>query len=40
MEEYVASNADFVVIRNLTKDYGSFRALDDISFGLKEDEIF
>jgi len=31
---------EFVVLRNVTKNFGSFRALNDISFGIKEGEIF
>ena len=31
---------EFVTIRNLTKNYGAFRALNDVSFGIKEGEIF
>jgi ABC-2 type transport system ATP-binding protein len=31
---------EFVTIRNLTKSYGTFRALDSISLGIKEGEIF
>ncbi len=34
------ANGDFVSIQNLTKDYGSFRALNAVSFGIKEGEIF
>ena len=30
----------FVTIHNLTKSYGTFRALNDVSFGIKEGEIF
>ena len=31
---------EFVVLRNVTKSFGSFRALNGISFGIKEGEIF
>jgi len=31
---------EFVVLRNVTKSFGSFRALNSISFGIKEGEIF
>lgn len=31
---------EFVVLRNVTKSFGSFRALNRISFGIKEGEIF
>ncbi len=31
---------EFVVLRNVTKSFGSFRALNNISFGIKEGEIF
>ncbi len=34
------SNNDFVVIKNVTKDYNSFRALDNVSFDIKRGEIF
>jgi ABC-2 type transport system ATP-binding protein len=33
-------NNEFVTIHNLTKSYGTFRALNDVSFGIKEGEIF
>ena len=33
-------NDDFVVIRDVTKSFGNFRALDGISFGIREGEIF
>jgi ABC-2 type transport system ATP-binding protein len=33
-------NDEFVVIRNLTKDYSSFRALENVSFSIKKGEIF
>jgi ABC-2 type transport system ATP-binding protein len=33
-------NDEFVVIRNVTKDYNSFRALDNVSFSIKRGEIF
>jgi ABC-2 type transport system ATP-binding protein len=38
----MTSNAPngFVSIRNLTKNFGSFRALDNVSFDIKEGEIF
>ena len=31
---------EFVTLHNLTKNYGIFRALDSISLGIKEGEIF
>ncbi|MCX6643789.1 MAG: ABC transporter ATP-binding protein [Candidatus Bathyarchaeota archaeon] len=31
---------EFVVLHNVTKSFGSFRALNSISFGIKEGEIF
>ncbi len=31
---------DFISIQNLTKDYGSFRALNAATFGIKEGEVF
>src|SRR5659263_705257 len=31
---------EFVKLHNLTKSYGTFRALDSISLGIKEGEIF
>lgn len=31
---------EFVALRNVTKNFGSFRALNEISFGIKEGEIF
>jgi len=31
---------EFVVLRDVTKSFGSFRALNSISFGIKEGEIF
>ena len=34
------SNNDFVVIQNVTKNYNSFRALDNVSFDIKRGEIF
>jgi ABC-2 type transport system ATP-binding protein len=34
------SNDDFVVIQNVTKNYNSFRALDNVSFAIKRGEIF
>ncbi len=33
-------NDEFVVIRNVTKDYSSFRALENVSFSIKKGEIF
>ena len=33
-------NDDFVVIQNVTKNYNSFRALDNVSFSIKKGEIF
>ncbi len=35
-----AVNDEFVVIRNLTKDYSSFRALENVSLSIKKGEIF
>ncbi|MCW3995531.1 MAG: ABC transporter ATP-binding protein [Candidatus Bathyarchaeota archaeon] len=35
-----AKGADFVVVKNLSKNYGRFRALDNISFTIKQGEIF
>lgn len=34
------SKSEFVVLKNLTKNYGVFRALDNVSFDIKEGEIF
>ena len=34
------SSDAFVVLRDVTKSFGDFRALDSISFGIKEGEIF
>jgi ABC-2 type transport system ATP-binding protein len=34
------SNNDFVAIQNVTKNYNSFRALDNVSFDIKRGEIF
>ncbi|MCJ7763239.1 ABC transporter ATP-binding protein, partial [Candidatus Bathyarchaeota archaeon] len=34
------SKSEFVVLKNLTKNYGVFRALDKVSFDIKEGEIF
>jgi ABC-2 type transport system ATP-binding protein len=31
---------NFVLFQNVTKNYNSFKALDDVSFGIKEGEIF
>lgn len=33
-------NDEFVVIQNVTKNYNSFRALDNVSFSIKKGEIF
>ena len=33
-------NDEFVVIQNVTKNYNSFRALDNVSFSIKRGEIF
>jgi ABC-2 type transport system ATP-binding protein len=33
-------NNDFVVLRNVTKNYGTFQALNNISLGINEGEIF
>ncbi len=35
-----AINDEYVVIQNLTKEYNSFRALDNVSFSIKRGEIF
>ena len=35
-----ANDTDFVVLKNVSKYYGSFRALDKVSFTIKEGEIF
>lgn len=34
------SKNEFVVLKNLTKNYGFFRALDNVSFDIKQGEIF
>ena len=34
------SKSEFVVLKNLTKNYGVFRALDNVSFDIKQGEIF
>ncbi len=36
----LTSNTGFVNLRNVTKEYGAFRALDNVSFDIKEGEIF
>ncbi len=35
-----ANGIDFVVLKNVSKYYGTFRALDNVSFTIKEGEIF
>ena len=35
-----AGSTDFVVLKNVSKYYGAFRALDKVSFTIKEGEIF
>lgn len=40
MSSNIPVNDEFVVIRNLTKDYSSFRALENVSFSIKKAEIF
>jgi ABC-2 type transport system ATP-binding protein len=35
-----SNSANFVVLQNVSKSYGNFRALDKISFQIKEGEIF
>jgi ABC-2 type transport system ATP-binding protein len=35
-----ANSTDFVVLKNVSKYYGAFRALDKVSFTIKEGEIF
>ena len=35
-----SNSANFVVLQNVSKSYGNFRALDKISFKIKEGEIF
>lgn len=40
MDNSAPSSNDFVSVQNLTKDFGSFRALNLISFGIREGEIF
>jgi ABC-2 type transport system ATP-binding protein len=35
-----SSGNEFVVLRDVSKSYGSFRALDNVSFEIKEGEIF
>ena len=34
------NNTDFVILKNVSKTYGAFRALDNVSFTIKEGEIF
>jgi ABC-2 type transport system ATP-binding protein len=40
MSGNLPSTDGFVQIRNLTKTFGAFRALDNVSFGIREGEIF
>ncbi|HLN89039.1 MAG TPA: ABC transporter ATP-binding protein [Candidatus Binatia bacterium] len=40
MSNNIPVNDEFVVIRNLTKDYNSFRALENVSISIKKAEIF
>ena len=35
-----ANKTDFVILKNVSKYYGAFRALDNVSFTIKEGEIF
>ena len=35
-----SNNTDFVILKNVSKQFGHFRALDNISFTIKEGEIF
>jgi ABC-2 type transport system ATP-binding protein len=35
-----ADSSDFVILKNVSKYYGGFRALDNVSFTIKEGEIF
>ncbi len=40
MTSYRPNDNEFVTIHNLSKNFGSFHALNDVSFNIKEGEIF
>jgi len=40
MDNTAPNSSDFVSVQNLTRDFGNFRALNAISFGIREGEIF
>lgn len=40
MEQKISSQAEPLAIRNLTKQYGKFRGVDDLSFAVNRGEIF